>query len=63
MEISEDAHRAEVNQDELVDSEHAEDEDETGVHVYLKKIQEEEVGSTSPPAQNCIRQADSSIYR
>ena len=36
-------HTAEVNQDELVDSEHAEDEDETGVHVYLKKIQEEEV--------------------
>ena len=31
-------HGAEVNQDELVDSEHVEDEDETGVHVYLKKI-------------------------
>ena len=26
-----------------MDSEHAEDEDETGVHVYLKKIQEGEV--------------------
>ena len=45
MEISEDARRAEVNRDELVDSEHAEDEDETGVHVYLEKIQEEEVAS------------------